>query len=86
MLFVLVYVRMRSCTTHVRLTDCMRAHHLQARILCLAQSPDGGMVASAAADETLRLWKCWAVDKQAKKSSTKTTASTKGSVLSKGIR
>lgn len=30
------------------------------RVLHLAQSPDGTTVCSAAADETLRFWKCFA--------------------------
>ena len=33
-----------------------------ARILHMTMSPDGQHVASAAADETLRLWKCFARD------------------------
>ncbi|KAB7494714.1 Cell division cycle protein 20-like protein [Armadillidium nasatum] len=38
------------------------------RVLEMCLSPDGQTVVSAAADETLRLWKCWAVDKKEKKS------------------
>jgi len=37
-----------------------------ARVLHMAMSPDGSTVVSAAADETLRLWKCFAVDPQKK--------------------
>jgi cell division cycle protein 20 (cofactor of APC complex) len=42
------------------------------RVLHMAMSPDGSTVVSAAADETLRLWKCFAVDpeKKAKKVAT----------------
>ena len=57
---------------------------LQARILCMEQSPDGSTVVSAAADETLRLWKCWQVDKKAKAGAAKSKE--KPSLLSKGIR
>lgn len=32
------------------------------RVLHLAQSPDGTSVVSAAADETLRFWKCFGGD------------------------
>lgn len=39
-----------------------------ARVLQMAMSPDGSTVMSAAADETLRLWNCFAPDvHQAKK-------------------
>lgn len=38
-----------------------------ARVLHMAMSPDGTTVISAAADETLRLWKCFAVDPAKKK-------------------
>ena len=34
-------------------------------------SPDGSTVVSAAADETLRLWKCFAIDPAKKKSAVK---------------
>ncbi|BAF24562.2 Os09g0242300 [Oryza sativa Japonica Group] len=37
-----------------------------ARVLCLAQSPDGFTVASVAADETLRLWKIFETSEDAK--------------------
>lgn len=55
-----------------------------ARVINLAMSPDGSTVISAAADETLRLWKCFAVDPvQAKK----VAQSKKTSVpFSRGIR
>lgn len=39
------------------------------RVLELCVSPDGEMVVSAAADETIRIWKCWGVDKKDKKQS-----------------
>ncbi|XP_042191780.1 cell division cycle protein 20 homolog [Callorhinchus milii] len=42
----------------------------QARVLDLALSPDGTTVCSAAADETLRVWKCFAVDPAKKKKMT----------------
>ena len=37
----------------------------------MAMSPDGSTVVSAAADETLRLWKCFAMDPAKKKDSDK---------------
>lgn len=40
-----------------------------ARVLHMAMSPDGTTVISAGADETLRLWKCFAVDPAKKKAS-----------------
>lgn len=41
------------------------------RILHMTMSPDGQFVASAAADETLRLWKCFASQQKSKKTSSK---------------
>ena len=38
----------------------------KSRVLNLSMSPDQTMVASAAADETIRIWKCFAVDKTKK--------------------
>ncbi|PIK44016.1 putative cell division cycle protein 20-like [Apostichopus japonicus] len=42
-----------------------------ARILHMCMSPDGSTIISAAADETLRLWKCFATDPHQKKKITK---------------
>ena len=40
-----------------------------ARVLSMAMSPDGTTVVSAAADETLRFWKCFDHDKRDSKAS-----------------
>lgn len=56
-----------------------------ARVLHMALSPDGTTVASVAADETLRLWKCFDVDRQSKKQAAKIPIGTK-SVLKNCIR
>jgi len=48
------------------------------RILALAVSPDGTTIASAAADETLRFWKCFEVDKTQKPSVSKTKKDSTG--------
>ncbi len=45
-----------------------------ARVLHMALSPDGSTVVSAAADETLRLWKCFAVDPEKQKDQQKSSA------------
>jgi len=45
------------------------------RVLHLAMSPDGSTVVSAAADETLRLWKCFASDPAKKKTTVTKVAS-----------
>ena len=53
------------------------------RVLYMTLSPDGSTVASAAADETLRFWKCFAVDKKDK---VKKTANIKHTALANVIR
>ena len=49
----------------------------------MAMSPDGQTVVSAAADETLRLWKCFATDPVKKKAKANPTSS---SLVHRGIR
>ncbi|XP_051867068.1 cell division cycle protein 20 homolog [Pristis pectinata] len=55
----------------------------QARVLDLTLSPDGTTVCSVAADETIRIWKCFAVDPAKKK---KMAVANQSSVLHHGIR
>ncbi|XP_074859152.1 cell division cycle protein 20 homolog [Carettochelys insculpta] len=54
-----------------------------ARVLNLTMSPDGSIVASAAADETLRLWRCFEMDPVKKKEKAGTA---KSSIIHQGIR
>lgn len=55
------------------------------RVLLLATSPDSSTVASVAADETIRLWKVWPVDRE-KKKVVKTSKSHPVSMLAQSIR
>ena len=52
-----------------------------ARVLHMAQSPDGTTVVSAAADETLRFWKCFSDDAGGGSKTKKAKESADGSVL-----
>ncbi|ELK31141.1 PREDICTED: cell division cycle protein 20 homolog isoform X2 [Myotis davidii] len=56
-----------------------------ARVLSLAMSPDGATVASAAADETLRMWRCFELDPARRREREKASA-TKSSLIHQGIR
>ena len=47
-----------------------------ARVLHMAASPDGTMVCSAGADETLRFWKIWDGAKKKKTKKSKSAALT----------
>ena len=47
----------------------------------MAQSPDGNTVVSAAADETLRFWKCFSDDAGGGSKTKKAKESADGSVL-----
>ncbi|XP_005866168.1 PREDICTED: cell division cycle protein 20 homolog [Myotis brandtii] len=56
-----------------------------ARVLSLAMSPDGATVASAAADETLRMWRCFELDPARRREREKASAP-KSSLIHQGIR
>ena len=50
------------------------------RILTMAQSPDQSIVASASADQTIRIWNCFAAEKK------KTKVKAKGENMSRLMR
>jgi len=52
----------------------------------MAMSPDGSTVVSAAADETLRLWKCFAVDPAKKKTPASMLSAAPKTMMRSGIR
>lgn len=56
------------------------------RILAIALSPDGSTVASAAADETLRFWKCFEVDEQRRRTAAGCKQVVSESMLTRQIR
>ena len=56
------------------------------RVLHMALSPDGQTVISASADETLRLWKCFATDPATKRKSKKANEKGSNSIIRQGIR
>lgn len=75
---------------HVLISSALIAHSFSssghtARILNLTMSPDGTTVASAAADETLRLWRCFEMDPIKKKEKEKAN-SAKSSIIHQSIR
>lgn len=57
-----------------------------ARVLSMSLSPDGSMVASAGADETLRIWNCFAVDATKKKQQMLRMEATTSTIFRQSIR
>lgn len=57
----------------------------KSRVLNLGMSPDGETVVSAGADETLRLWNCFACDPKKKKVASKAIAA-KSDIMKNRIR
>lgn len=57
-----------------------------ARVLCMCLSPDGSMVASAGADETLRIWNCFSVDPSKKKQKKLHMNATASTIFRQSIR
>lgn len=56
------------------------------RVLQIAMSPDGSTVMSAAADETLRLWNCFAPDPNKLKKEKSAAVNLRPSALRQSIR
>ena len=56
------------------------------RVLHMVLSPDGQTVISGSADETLRLWKCFASDPVSKKKSKGISDKGSKSIIRQGIR
>ncbi len=56
------------------------------RVISISQSADRSVIASAGADETIRLWKCFAVDKKRPKPKSKIESDTVPIIGRAGIR
>ncbi len=55
------------------------------RVLCMSQSPDEESVVSIGADETLRFWKCFAMDEKTKKNREKAKADKNSAAQKNGL-